>query len=204
MATLRAGLLCNDSLLVREDKGIRVQGDPTEAALIVAAEKAGMQQGDFHRLDVIPFESELQFMATLHRAKDGHIIYKKGSVERVVSRCSTMLDADGREVSIDHDAIHNAAEQMASKGLRVLAFAQRKAAADQRTLENHHVAQDLTFLGLQGMMDPPRAEAIAAVRRCQNAGIAVKMITGDHVLTAKIIANQIGLQRTVDTDLPPQ
>ena len=195
MATLRAGLLCNDAILVREDKRIRVQGDPTEAALIVAAEKAGMQQGDFHRLDVIPFESELQFMATLHRGKDGHIIYKKGAVERVVSRCSTMLDAHGGEVSIDHDAIHSAAEQMASKGLRVLAFAQRKAAADQRTLEHHHVAQDLTFLGLQGMMDPPRAEAIAAVRRCQNAGIAVKMITGDHVLTAKIIADQIGLQR---------
>ena len=141
-------------------------------------------------------------MATLHRGKDGHIIYKKGAVERVVSRCSTMLDAHGGEVPIDREAIHSAAEQMASKGLRVLAFAQRKAAADQRTLENHHVAQDLTFLGLQGMMDPPRAEAIAAVRRCQNAGIAVKMITGDHVLTAKIIANQIGLQRTVDTDLP--
>ena len=94
IACLRAGLLCNDSVLIRDDGKIRVEGDPTEAALIVAAEKAGLAHADarreLDRLDVIPFESEHQFMATLHRGKDGHIIYKKGAVERVVGRCETM------------------------------------------------------------------------------------------------------------------
>lgn len=196
-ACLRASLLCNDTVIIRENGRTIVQGDPTEAALIVAAEKAGLLHADAHRessrLDAIPFESEHQFMATLHRGKHGHIIYKKGALERVVARCSTMLDRAGNEVLIDRDKVHNAAEQMASKGLRVLAFAQRRADIAQRELEHHHVARDLTFLGLQGMMDPPRPEAIAAIRRCQDAGIAVKMVTGDHILTAKVIARQIGL-----------
>jgi magnesium-transporting ATPase (P-type) len=159
-------------------------------------------------------------MATLHRGKEGHIIYKKGAVERVVGRCSTMADNHGNEVPIEPSKIFAAADRMAANGLRVLAFAQRKATTGQRELEPHHVARDLTFLGLQGMMDPPRPEAAAAVRRCQKAGIAVKMITGDHLLTARAIAKQIGLrggsngempntvtarelERTSDEDLPP-
>ena len=198
IACLRAGLLCNDAVLIRDDAKIRVEGDPTEAALIVAAEKVGLARADAHRelerLDAIPFESEDQFMATLHRGKEGHIIYKKGAVERVVGRCSTMVDDLGNELPVEPKKIFSAADQMAAKGLRVLAFAQRKALAGQRELDHHHVARDLTFLGLQGMLDPPRPEAIAAVRRCQNAGIAVKMITGDHLLTARAIAQQIGLR----------
>jgi cation-transporting P-type ATPase F len=195
-ATLHAGLLCNDAILIRQASRTRVQGDPTEAALIVAAEKAGMSDRNVHgetRLDAIPFESEQQFMATLHRSEQGHIIYKKGAVERVLGRCSTMLDGVGNETAIQREAIEVAAEQMAAKGLRVLAFARRKVTPDHRTLEPKHVAHDLTFLGLQGMMDPPRSEAIEAVRRCQDAGIAVKMITGDHLLTARAVAQQIGL-----------
>ncbi|HLW34986.1 MAG TPA: HAD-IC family P-type ATPase [Chthoniobacterales bacterium] len=196
-ACLRAGLLCNDTILTRENGGTRVQGDPTEAALIVAAEKAGMLPGDtdreLSRLDAIPFESEQQFMATLHRGKEGHIIYKKGAVERVLDRCSTMLDASGVEMPIDREAIQVIAGQMAAKGLRVLAFAQRKMTIDEHKLAHHHVARDLTFLGLQGMIDPPRPEVVQAVSRCRTAGIAVKMITGDHVITARAIAQQIGL-----------
>jgi cation-transporting P-type ATPase F len=224
LACLRAGLLCNDSMLIRDDGKIRMEGDPTEAALIVAAEKAGLAHTDVRReldrLDAIPFESEHQFMATLHRGKEGHIIYKKGAVERVVGRCSTMADNHGNEVPIEPNKIFAAADRMAANGLRVLAFAQRRATTGQRELEPHHVARDLTFLGLQGMMDPPRPEAAAAVRRCQKAGIAVKMITGDHLLTARAIAKQIGLrggsngempntvtarelERTSDEDLPP-
>ena len=198
LACLRAGLLCNDSVLIRDDGKIRVEGDPTEAALIVAAEKAGLAHADVRReldrLDTIPFESEHQFMATLHRGRDGHIIYKKGAVERVVGRCSTMDDNHGNELPIEPNKIFAAADRMAANGLRVLAFAQRKATTGQRELDHHHVAGDLTFLGLQGMMDPPRPEVIAAVRRCQEAGIAVKMITGDHLLTARAIAQQIGLR----------
>jgi Ca2+-transporting ATPase len=196
-ACLRAGILCNDAILTRDDGKTRVQGDPTEAALIVVAEKAGMLREDDHRdmprLDVIPFEAEHQFMATLHRGKKGHIIYKKGAVERLIGRCSIMLDSSGHERRIDAEKILGVADKMAEKGLRVLAFAQRKGEPHQRELKQHHVARDLTFIGLQGMMDPPRQEVIQAVRRCQTAGIAVKMITGDHVLTARAIAQQIGL-----------
>jgi cation-transporting P-type ATPase F len=206
IACLRAGLLCNDSVLIRDNGKIRVEGDPTEAALIVAAEKAGLARAGAHRelerLDAIPFESEHQFMATLHRGKDGHIIYKKGAVERVVGRCSTMADNLGNEVPIEPRKIFAAAERMATNGLRVLAFAQRKATTGQHKLEPHHVARDLTFLGLQGMMDPPRPEAIAAVQRCQKAGIAVKMITGDHLLTARAIAHQIGLRSKSTGETP--
>jgi Ca2+-transporting ATPase len=198
IACLRAGLLCNDSVLIHDNGKIRVEGDPTEAALIVAAEKAGLARADAHRelerLDAIPFDSEHQFMATLHRGKDGHIIYKKGAVERVLGRCATMHRQDGSETPIDREKIRATAEAIAAKGLRVLAFAQRKVRADQREVGHEHVARDLTFLGLEGMLDPPRPEAIAAVQRCQHAGIAVKMITGDHLLTARAIAQQIGLR----------
>ena len=205
-ACLRAGLLCNDAILLRKNGEISVQGDPTEAALIVAAEKAGMSAADAHRavsrVDSIPFESEHQFMATLHRTAEGHFIYKKGALERVAERSSTMLDAAGNEKPIDREAIHAIANEMAAKGLRVLAFAERQAEPDQRELAFDHVAGGLTFIGLQGMMDPPRPEAVQAVQRCQRAGIAVKMITGDHIATAKAIAQQIGLDGASQADSP--
>jgi len=196
---LRAGLLCNDSQLVREQNRWAVQGDPTEAALIVAAEKAGLAHADVvalqPRLDAIPFESEHQFMATLHGGgpRRERVIYKKGAVERLLERCPVMLADTGDAVPLDAAAVHDAAEAMAAKGLRVLAFARRMAPDDQRTLGHEHVAAGLTFLGLQGMIDPPRPEAIEAVRRCQRAGIAVKMVTGDHLMTAVAVARQVGI-----------
>jgi cation-transporting ATPase F len=201
---LEAGLLCNDSQ-IREDNGaFQVQGDPTEAALIVAARKGGLLDAELHRvhprLDSIPFESEHQFMATLHQGGhvSPHIIYKKGAVERMLERCTATLRADGEMTEIDKAQIRQAAEQMASRGLRVLAFARGPAAGEQKTLDHHHVADGLTFLGLQGMMDPPRAEAIAAVAKCQSAGITVKMITGDHAVTARAIAQRIGITGSGD------
>jgi cation-transporting P-type ATPase F len=196
MASLRAGLLCNDATIKRGNGAVRIQGDPTEAALIVAAERAGLlRDGEPTRIDVIPFESEQRFMATLHRHPRGHhILYKKGAVERLVSRCTTMFDAAGRLTKIDKEKIFAAADSMAAKGLRVLAFAQRELEPHQHHLRPAHVESDLTFLGLQGMMDPPRPEAITAVARCQRAGIAVKMITGDHLLTAKHVARQLGIR----------
>jgi Ca2+-transporting ATPase len=197
---LLAGLLCNDSQLVRDGDRFLAQGDPTEVALIVAAAKAGIT-GDDHgqrhpRLDVIPFESQHQYMATLHRHHSGgrHVIYKKGAVERLLDRCTTVLLADGSEGPIDRAAIKRVSDQMASQGLRVLGFARRHAPRDLHSIEHAHVAEGLTFLGLQGMIDPPRAEAVRAVKDCQAAGITVKMITGDHLLTAKAIASQLGLR----------
>jgi magnesium-transporting ATPase (P-type) len=197
--TLLAGLLNNDSQLVRDANRLKAEGDPTEAALITVAGKAGIIAADalarLPRLDVIPFDSESQFMATLHSTGDGlaRVIYKKGSVELLTERCSHMLLDDGSLAVLDPGPIHAAVAQMAAQGLRVLAFARRDVAHDHHVLQQEHVLDGLTFLGLQGMIDPPRAEAIASVRKCQDAGIKVKMITGDHVLTARSIARQLGL-----------
>jgi Ca2+-transporting ATPase len=195
---LRAGVLCNDSLLERDESGrLKVQGDPTEAALLVAAEKAGLLQADTHRasprVDMIPFESKHMFRATLHHAATGPVIYKVGAVERLLDRSTDALAANGEFVPLDKAAVHRAVERMAARGLRVLAFARRHADPHHARLEHAHVAGGLTFLGLQGMIDPPRPQVIAALHRCQEAGIAVKMITGDHAVTARAIARQIGL-----------
>ncbi len=197
--TLGAGLLCNDSRLVRNDEGRTVvQGDPTEAALIVAAQKAGLSEeemsGRLPRLEVIPFESEYQYMATLHGAdREPKMIYIKGAVEALLERCAHALSEEGDRAPLDKALVLRNAEAMAARGLRVLAFARREMPSGQRDLEHEHVAAELTFLGLQGKLDPPRPEAIAAVAKCRAAGIRVKMITGDHALTAKAIAVQIGL-----------
>ena len=195
---LRAGVLCNDSQLVRHDGKLKVQGDPTEAALVVAAEKGGLNQAETHRatprLDMIPFESEHMFRATLHQAHKGRVIYKVGALERLLERCHDALGENNAPVGLDRDAVHRAAETMASRGLRVLGLARRHVDAHHAKLEHAHIAEGFTFLGLQGMIDPPRPAAIAAVRECQRAGIAVKMITGDHLITARAIAGQIGLK----------
>ena len=197
--TLKAGLLCNDSQITQEDGRAVVQGDPTEGALLVSAWKAGWVTEDLlelhPRIDSVPFESEHQYMATLHRhEKQGAtLIYKKGAVEKLLERCSEVLLEEGGTAPVEKDAVRKAADEMAARGLRVLAFASRGAPESQRDLDHKHVASGLRFLGLQGMIDPPRAEATEAVRRCQEAGIKVKMITGDHLLTARAIAGQIGL-----------
>jgi magnesium-transporting ATPase (P-type) len=133
-------------------------------------------------------------MATLHGGGAGRLIYKKGAAERLIERCTTALDDHGGLVPFDKSQAGEAVEHMAAKGLRVLAFARRHAASER--LEHDHVAGDLTFLGFQGMIDPPRSEAIVAVRRCRSAGIRVKMITGDHLATAQAIASQIGLDNS--------
>jgi cation-transporting P-type ATPase F len=205
--TLLAGMLNNDSQIVRKGNRLAVEGDPTEAALIVVAQKAGLVPRDIHaahpRIDVIPFESEHQFMATLHAQGIGkeRVIYKKGSAERVLERCNQMLCEDGSVAPLNMAAVRGAVDQMAAKGLRVLAFARREVPHDHHELQHEHVKQGLTFLGLQGMIDPPRAEAIASVRECQQAGVQVKMITGDHALTARTIARQLGLGGYDKSDL---
>ena len=195
---LLAGVLCNESQLASEDGRLKLQGDPTEAALLVAAEKGGVIRAAAHSLtpvlDTIPFESGHMFRATLHESHKGRVIYKVGALERLLERCTDALGEHGHPVVLNKDAVHRAAETMAARGLRVLALARRHVAAQHVRLEHVHVATGLTFLGLQGMMDPPRPAAIASVRQCQQAGIAVKMITGDHLVTARAIAGQIGLK----------
>ncbi|HUS37661.1 MAG TPA: HAD-IC family P-type ATPase [Verrucomicrobiae bacterium] len=195
---LKAGLLCNDSQILREKDRAVVRGDPTEAALIVSAHKAGLIASEVHgqhpRVDMIPFESEHMFRATLHHARQHRVIYKVGALERLLDRCADAIDANGTPTGFQKSEIVSAAEQMARRGLRVLAFARRHVDLANDRLEHHHVSAGLTFLGLQGMIDPPRRAAVDSVRRCQDAGIAVKMITGDHALTAAIIAEKVGLR----------
>lgn len=196
---LMAGALCNDAQHVERDGRWTIVGDPTEGALLVAAKKAGLDPERLNevspRLDAIPFESERQFMATLHCAENDRdtVIYLKGAVEKTIRLCDRMLDVDGTERAFDASLVLNQVEQFAGRGLRVLAFARKSAPADTVLLAEHDVEGGLTLLGLQAMMDPPRPEAVAAVRACQQAGIAVKMITGDHAVTARAIAAQIGL-----------
>jgi cation-transporting ATPase F len=189
--TLKAGLLCNDSQLVEAEGRWAVQGDPTEGALLVSARKGRLDpEGGAYpaRLDSIPFDSQHQYMATLHA--DG-MVYIKGAAEVLLERCVGALDPTGQVAACGSEVFRPAVESMASQGLRVLAFARlEKPAAQKITFDD---IAGLTLLGLQGMMDPPRLEAVAAIRASQKAGIVVKMITGDHALTAASIGQQIGL-----------
>ncbi len=204
---LRAGLLCNDSVLKQDEEGWKVEGDPTEGSLLVTASKAGLdeqqEQALYPRLDAIPFESQHQYMATLH-AGDKPLIYLKGSVESLLERCDSIMGIDGSRAPLDKDAVHARVDAMASQGQRVLAFAYLTVSPDTITIDHDSVARGLVFLGLQGMIDPPRGEAIQAVRACQAAGIRVKMITGDHAITAASIAAQISLDDTLSDGETPQ
>lgn len=174
-----AGILCNDSTLKQTGEDWSVVGDPTEGALIAAAAKANLNQASLAaskpRLDSIPFESQYQYMATLHDTTNP-VIYVKGSVEALMSRCSGAMAFDGQTIPLDRDAIERAVEEMASQGLRVLAFAKKVLTSCQHSLEREDIDAGLVFLGLQGTIDPPRPEAIAAVRACQGAGIDVKLL----------------------------
>jgi Ca2+-transporting ATPase len=201
---LVSGLLCNDSQLVSKEKKLSVNGDPTEGCLFVSARKAGLDEhrinADFPRLDSIPFESEYQYMATLHRKDDKtNIIYVKGATEKIIERCADAYDANCNKTAIDKQAVIKYAENLASQGLRVLAFACLPAGEDLTHITHDSIAANLTFIGLQAMIDPPRPEAIDAVKKCRSAGIKVKMITGDHILTATAIAEKIGLSDTNKT-----
>ncbi|AFY40132.1 ATPase, P-type (transporting), HAD superfamily, subfamily IC [[Leptolyngbya] sp. PCC 7376] len=193
---LLAGLLCNDSQLKQTGEDWSVVGDPTEGALISSAAKAGFSQTGFAatkpRLDVIPFESEYQYMATLHDG-EARTIYVKGSVESILSRCGQMFDEQGQSIPVEQDTITQVVNDMAAQGLRVLAFAKKEVKEHQHSVDHEDIVANLMFLGLQGMIDPPRPEAIAAVHACQKAGIRVKMITGDHIKTAQAIAQRMGI-----------
>lgn len=187
--TLIAGMCCNDASLVRGDIP-HIIGDPTEGALLVSAAKAGLDQVP-ERLDVLPFDSERMLMATLHRGTDNNLIYVKGSPEVVVDLCKHQLGGNGLN-SINPDELHDKSEKLAEQALRLLAMASKTVSKEQ-TLLSYEDLHELTFLGIQGMIDPPRQEAITAVAQCKTAGIRPVMITGDHALTASAIALQLGI-----------
>ena len=176
-----AAALCNDARLHCKDGSWAVEGDPMEGALLAFAGKVGADQAA-RRLDAIPFDSRHRFMAVLSESVSGRLIHVKGAPERVLKMCA----------GLDHDHWHHRAEALARQGLRVLALAERAEAGDR--IDAAALEGGLTFLGLVGLIDPPRPEAIAAVAECRAAGIRVKMITGDHAGTAGAIARQIGLE----------
>ncbi len=196
---LTAGALCNDSQLLKTDEGYRVEGDPTEAALLAAAAKSGILPEEavrrLPRIDAIPFESARQYMVSLHDPGPGRpkLLYVKGSIESICMDCSLGYGADGNPVIVDPREIHGVVEEMAAAGLRVLAFACKEMPPDASRIQHEDLAEGLQFIGLQGMIDPPRPEALKAVQNCQNAGVLVKMITGDHAGTAAAIGRQLGL-----------
>ncbi|MFB2977876.1 cation-translocating P-type ATPase [Microseira sp. BLCC-F43] len=195
---LLAGVLCNDSHLEQKNGNWVVIGDPTEGALITVASKAGLIQKAAERMnprfDSIPFESEFQYMATLHQTRHAKVIYVKGSAEAILKRCSAAFNKDGKITTLDVEAIDRRVDEMAKQGLRVLAFAKKKIAESQDKVDHSDIESGLAFIGLQAMIDPPRPEAIAAVHACQAAGIQVKMITGDHITTAQAIARRMGFR----------
>ena len=193
--TLLAGALCNDASLARQGVHWKITGDPTEAALIVAATKGGLQETTlrtlFPRIDELPFDARRQYMATVHAFDGESIVYVKGALERLLPRCSHQLSSTGELQALDARAIETEASALAGQGMRVLLLARQSVPA--RTELTDHDLTGLTFLGLAGMIDPPRKAAISAIRNCHSAGIRVKMITGDHAVTALAIARQIGL-----------
>ncbi|MDY7018528.1 MAG: HAD-IC family P-type ATPase [Chloroflexota bacterium] len=197
---LKIGTLCNDALLTTENEECcNILGDPTEGAIIVAAAKAGMDKEkleiSFPRLGEMPFQSEKQYMATLHPKDGGKVVYVKGSVERLLS-LSRYIVKGGRAVPIqkaDVQAIEEVVSSMASEGMRVLSFAYTDMPLDFGELTDKVLGAQLVWVGIAGMTDPPRREAIEAIALCQQAGIKVAMITGDHKLTAESIARQLGL-----------
>ncbi|MBN1535756.1 MAG: cation-transporting P-type ATPase [Anaerolineales bacterium] len=189
--TLKAGFLCNDSQLVEKEGQWAIQGDPTEGALLVVARKGSLNLDNSTlpaRVDSIPFDSRHQYMATLH--EDG-TVYIKGAAEVLLDLCTGALDPSGNVTSCNSNEFRQALETITSQGLRVLAFARLDKPGAKKI--NYDTITDLTLLGLQGMIDPPRAEVLEAIRVSQQAGIIVKMITGDHALTAAAIGRQIGL-----------
>jgi magnesium-transporting ATPase (P-type) len=187
---LRIGLLCNESEIYVEEEQYKVDGDPTEGALIVSAMKAGLDPEEenqrYPQVTMIPFESERGYMATLHAHKDTKLIFVKGAPEKLLDLCEECRLGEMKDML-------PAASRMAREGLRVLAMAYKEAPADQEELTHRDLEEGLVFAGLQGMIDPPREEAIEAVHGCKQAGIRVVMITGDHAVTAEAISRKLGI-----------
>ena len=188
---LRAGALCSEATVTLEEGRWVLHGDPTEGALVAAAARGGFPAEDvrprYPRLDTVPFESQHQYMATLHAWDPGQRILVKGAPEAILPRCGQ----GSAGAALDRNQVLKEAARLASQGMRVLAFASQP--TDLQRITHQDLEGGLTFLGLQGMIDPPRPESIQAIADCRRAGITVKMITGDHPGTAEAIGRELGL-----------
>ncbi len=193
---LTISVLANDAHMTGSGAERKPLGDPTEGALLVAAEKAGLSphrlHQSHHRVAEIPFESELQYMATLHRFGSDTLLLVKGAPGRVLEMCTSRLTDSGR-APLDRQKVLDDTQRLAEQGCRVLAMAYRPESS--QSLRPEDVGHDLVFAGLVGMIDPPRPEAAQAVRDAARAGVRVAMVTGDHRQTAEAIASQLGILR---------
>ena len=195
----RAAALCNDARLRAAEDGWRVDGDPMEGALLALAGKITGEPddpfADWTRTDAIPFDAAHRYMAVLDHDKDGHAgIHVKGAPEAVLDMCTTQRVSGGDTAPLDPGYWHDMVEELAADGQRVIAIAIRSVPPEHEVLNASDLEEDLTLIGLIGLIDPPRREAVEAVAECHAAGIAVKMITGDHAATARAIAAAIGLE----------
>jgi Ca2+-transporting ATPase len=200
MKLLTVGTLCNDSQLIYEGKSWRITGDTTEAAILVAAAKAGVNKEELdttrHRVGELPFSSERKRMSTIHPDGRNFIICVKGAPEIIIELSTRYLVANKEQQLTDEvkKSILKANETMTSKALRVLGIAYRQIGRlPDGKLNPNETERELVFAGLVGMIDPPRPEAKEAVKKCKTAGIKVVMITGDHKLTAEAVAKELGL-----------
>lgn len=201
MEFARAAGLCNDAMLHEAKDGWRVEGDPMEGALKALAGRitgAGPEPFcEWSRTDAIPFDAAHRYMAVLHHDHEGHAcIHVKGAPETVLALCANQRTDDGGTTSLDEGHWNQMVEALAAKGQRVIAVAMRPMPQEHTILNAADLEGHLTLIGLIGLIDPPRAEAIEAVAECHAASIRVKMITGDHAATARAIAAQIGLKNT--------
>ena len=195
----KVAVLCNDASF-NATSALKIVGDPTEVALLVVAAKAGEREeklrSAYPRVFEVPFTSERKRMTTVHNTPDGQLLYcMKGALEAVLPSCEAAY-FQGRHVRIDEGTvrrIHSVGEQMAKDALRVLAFAYKTPPEELQALEESGSERGLVFLGLMGLMDPPREEVKDAVQKCYDAGIKVVMITGDHKGTAQAVAEELGL-----------
>jgi magnesium-transporting ATPase (P-type) len=195
----RVSMLCNDAELVGAEGSWKVEGDPTEGALYPFAFKTGLERNAereaFPRVDAIPFESEHKFMATLHRGATGEtMMLVKGAPEVILEHCDRQQTRAGQQVALDRDHFLRESDRLASQGERVLALAwSENPNVAAGGLRAEDLPQNLVLLGLAGLLDPPRPEAIEAVRECHAGGIRVTMITGDHKITAAAIAKMLSI-----------
>ncbi len=191
--------LCNDAELIRKNDSWTGYGDPMEIALLAFASKTGADSSELRdqwiRTDVIPFDSKHKYMATLNHDHENHaFIFVKGAPETILSMCHEQRDGDNKSQTLNNEYWEKQAASIARQGRRVLAFAAKAVKPEHTVLEHEDVQDSLIFLGLAGLIDPPRQEAIESIIKCHQAGIDVKMITGDHAVTASAIGKQLGLR----------
>jgi Ca2+-transporting ATPase len=187
---LRIGLLCNESEIYEEEGRYKVEGDPTEGALIVSAIKAGLdpeeEKKQYPQIAMIPFESERGYMATLHSHRGKKFIFVKGAPEKLLDMCNECMLGDKKQIA-------HFTNEFAKEGLRLIAMAFKETSHDKEELSYEDIKEGLIYAGLQGMIDPPREESQGAVKGCKSAGIRTIMVTGDYAITASAVAKQLGI-----------